>query len=34
YLYQLAQIDYKIKTGLLKKELALEMFILNLKSRY
>lgn len=32
YLYQLAQIDYKIKSGELKKELALEMFILNLQS--
>lgn len=30
YLYQLADIDYKIKSGVLQKELALEMFILNL----
>ena len=30
YLYQLSEIDYKIKTGMLQKELALEMFILNL----
>ncbi|MDO5795272.1 MAG: DNA polymerase III subunit delta, partial [Turicibacter sp.] len=30
YLYQLAEIDYKIKSGMLQKELALEMFILNL----
>ncbi len=30
YLYQLAEIDYKIKSGVLQKELALEMFILNL----
>ncbi len=30
YLMQLADIDYKIKTGELKKEMALELFILNL----
>ena len=30
YLMQLADIDYKIKTGELKKETALELFILNL----
>ncbi|MGL4336010.1 MAG: DNA polymerase III subunit delta [Turicibacter sp.] len=30
YLLQLGDIDYKIKTGELKKELALEMFILNI----
>ncbi|MDE5977622.1 MAG: DNA polymerase III subunit delta, partial [Turicibacter sp.] len=30
YLYQLAEIDHKIKVGLLQKELALELFILNL----
>ncbi|HAX72228.1 MAG TPA: DNA polymerase III subunit delta [Firmicutes bacterium] len=30
YLSQLADIDYKIKSGELKKELALEMFILNI----
>ncbi|MCU7205240.1 MULTISPECIES: DNA polymerase III subunit delta [unclassified Turicibacter] len=30
YLLQLADLDYKIKTGVLNKELALEIFILNL----
>ena len=30
YLDSLADIDYKIKSGTLQKELALEMFILNL----
>ena len=30
YLLQLADLDYKIKTGGINKELALEMFILNL----
>jgi len=32
YIYQIAQIDYKIKSGALKKELAIELLILNLKS--
>ena len=30
YLIQLADMDYKIKTGILDKEIALELFILNL----
>jgi len=31
YIYQISQMDYKIKTGSLQKELAIELLILNLK---
>ena len=32
YIYQIAQIDYKIKSGVLQKDLAIELLILNLKA--